>query len=102
MAVPSRIPVRFEDVFPHGGFVLGVEAANDFDKVKANAPDVQARDKDTGARVWSVRVLDADPAARTAELKVKILGRRRRPCRTFCREPRCARRSPRGWPWCPT
>jgi len=73
VAVPSRIPVRFEDVFPHGAFVLGVEAANDFDKVKANVPDAQARDKDTGERVWSVRVLDADPAARTAELKVKLL-----------------------------
>ncbi len=74
MAVPGRIPVRFEDVFPHGAFVLGVEPANDYDKVKAKAPDVQARDKDTGERVWSVRVLDADPAARKSELKVKILG----------------------------
>ncbi|OAA21864.1 hypothetical protein UG55_105342 [Frankia sp. EI5c] len=74
MAVPQRIPVRFEDVFPHGAFVLGVEAASDFDKVREKAADVQARDKDTGERVWSVRVLDADPMARKAELKVKIFG----------------------------
>jgi len=39
-----------------------------------NLPDVQARDKDTGERVWVVRVLDADPAARQAEVKVKITG----------------------------
>lgn len=73
MAVPQRIPVRFEDVFPHGAYVLGVEAASDFEKVKAGLSDIQARDKDTGERVWSVRVLDADPAARKAELKVKIV-----------------------------
>ncbi|OAA17952.1 hypothetical protein UG55_11471 [Frankia sp. EI5c] len=72
MAVPRRIPVRFEDVFPSGPFVLGVEAANDYDKVKANAPDPQERDPNTGERVWAVRVLDPDPAARQAELKVKV------------------------------
>ncbi|SNQ50540.1 conserved hypothetical protein [Frankia canadensis] len=72
MAVPTRIPVRFEDVFPAGAFVLEVEAASDYDKVKANLSDVQARDKDTGERLWVVRVLDADPAARQAEVKVKI------------------------------
>ncbi|TCJ40728.1 plasmid replication, integration and excision activator [Parafrankia sp. BMG5.11] len=74
MAVPRRIPVRFEDVFPHGAYVLGVEAANDFDKVRAGAADPQQRDKETGARIWTVRVLDPDPAARQAEVKVKILG----------------------------
>ncbi|WP_020572851.1 hypothetical protein [Parafrankia discariae] len=74
MAVPRRIPVRFEDVFPHGAYVLGVEAANDFDKVRAGAADPQQRDKETGARVWTVRALDPDPAARQAEVKVKILG----------------------------
>ncbi|KPM54780.1 plasmid replication, integration and excision activator [Frankia sp. R43] len=72
MAVPRRIPVRFEDVFPAGAFVLGVEAANDYEKVKANAPDPQERDPNTGERVWAVRVLDPDPAARQAELKVKV------------------------------
>ncbi|MEX5712839.1 plasmid replication, integration and excision activator [Parafrankia sp. FMc6] len=74
MAVPRRIPVRFEDVFPAGAFVLGVEPANDYEKVKANAPDPQERDPNTGERVWVVRVLDPDPAARQAELKVKVPG----------------------------
>jgi hypothetical protein len=72
VAIPRRIPVRFDDVFPHGAFVLGVEPANDYDKVKAGAADPQERDKDTGERVWAVKVLDADPQARSAELKVKI------------------------------
>ncbi|CAJ64081.1 MULTISPECIES: hypothetical protein [Frankia] len=74
MAVPQRIPVRFEDVFPQGAYVLAVEAANDFEKVKAGLADVQARDKGNGERVWSVRVLDADPAARKSEVKVKMTG----------------------------
>jgi len=74
MAVPQRIPVRFEDVFPHGAFVLGVEPMNDFEKVQAGTSDPQERDKVTGERVWAVRVMDPDPAARagTAEVKVKI------------------------------
>jgi hypothetical protein len=38
-------------VFPHGAYVLGVEAVSDFDKVKAGVGDVQARDKETGERV---------------------------------------------------
>ncbi|WP_239405825.1 plasmid replication, integration and excision activator [Frankia sp. Cj3] len=87
MAVPQRIPVRFEDVFPHGAYVLGVEPVNDFDKVKAGVADPQERDKITGVlagdpapreamcREWrAVRVMDADPNARagSAEVKVKI------------------------------
>jgi hypothetical protein len=74
MAVPQRIPVRFEDVFPHGAFVLGVEPVNDFEKVQAGTGDPQERDKVSGERVWAVRVMDPDPAARagTAEVKVKI------------------------------
>ncbi|OHV34491.1 plasmid replication, integration and excision activator [Parafrankia soli] len=74
MAVPMRIPVSFGDVFPHGAFVLGVEADRDFDAVKAGHPDPQVRDKETGARVWVVRVLDAAPDLRVgqAEVKVKI------------------------------
>ncbi|SQD94586.1 conserved hypothetical protein [Parafrankia sp. Ea1.12] len=72
MAVPRRIPVRFEDVFPAGAFVLGVEAANDYEKSKAGVADPQERDPNTGERIWTVRVLDPDPAARQAELKVKV------------------------------
>jgi hypothetical protein len=84
VAVPRRIPVRFEDIFPHGAFVLGVEASNDYERVKAGASDTQERDKDTGERPgtrriakrcagWrTVKVLDADPEARSSEVKIKI------------------------------
>ncbi|MGF7238235.1 MAG: plasmid replication, integration and excision activator [Frankia sp.] len=74
MAVPQRIPVGFGDVFPHGAYVLGVEPINDYDMVLAKAADPQQRDDDTGERLWAVRVVDTDPAARAgnAEVKVKI------------------------------
>ncbi|SBW21956.1 hypothetical protein FDG2_2178 [Candidatus Protofrankia californiensis] len=74
MALPRRIPVRFEDVFPHGAFVLGVEAARDFAKAQAGEVDVQERDKDTGEPLWTVCVMDPDPTARagSAEVKVKM------------------------------
>ncbi|KLL09538.1 MULTISPECIES: hypothetical protein [Protofrankia] len=74
MAIPRRIPVAFGDVFPHGAYVLGVEAASDYEKAKAGLPDVQERDKVTGELVWVARVVDADPQARagSAEVKVKI------------------------------
>ncbi|MBI1758269.1 MAG: plasmid replication, integration and excision activator [Actinobacteria bacterium] len=73
MAIPLRIPVRFEDVFPHGAFVLSVDASNDFERVQAGSEDVQERDKETGERMWVVRVVDGDPAARAAEVKIKIV-----------------------------
>ncbi|MBL7498157.1 plasmid replication, integration and excision activator [Frankia sp. CNm7] len=72
MAIPRRIPVAFVDVFPNGAYVLGVEPSNDFEKMRSGAPDPQELDKETGLRIWAVRVMDADPTARTAELKVKI------------------------------
>lgn len=72
MAIPRRIPVRFDDIFPHGAFVLGVEASNDYERMKSGAADPQERDKDTGERVWTVKVLDADPEARSSEVKIKI------------------------------
>ena len=74
MAVPQRIPVSFGDVFPHGAFVLGVEAENDFEKVRDKVANPQVRDKDSGLPVWIVRVLDASPDLRAgqAEVKVKI------------------------------
>jgi hypothetical protein len=81
MSVQQRLRVAFEDVFPLGAFMLGVcEAVEDFDLVRAaresgrEPGDVQTRDKVSGKRVWSVRVVDADPDARKgqAELTVKI------------------------------
>src|SRR5664280_116434 len=74
VAVQLPVPVRFEDVFPAGAYVLGVEPINDFDQLKAGVGDPQQRDKVTGERLWAVRVLDADPGARKgqAEVAVKI------------------------------
>src|SRR5689334_20425747 len=67
--------VPFEFVCPHGALFLGVEPVTDFDK--RGSGDDQARDKDTGERVWQVTVLDLDPEAgrfgATKELKVKVV-----------------------------
>jgi hypothetical protein len=68
-----KVPVPFEYVFPHGALCLGVEPVRDFD---AKGDDKQARDKDSGKRLWQVRVLDLDPEAgrfgSSREVKVKI------------------------------
>jgi hypothetical protein len=70
-----KVPVPFEYVFPSGALCLGVAAQVDFDR--RNEPDNQARDKETGERVWVVRVLDLDPEAgkfgRSTEVKVKVI-----------------------------
>ncbi len=72
MAVPRRIPVAFGVVFPVGAFVVGVDPVNDFDKVRAGVADAQQRDEETGDLVWQVKVIDADPAARSNELKIRM------------------------------
>lgn len=68
-----KVPVPSEYVFPHGALCLGVEPVKDFD---AKGADDQARDKETGQRLWQVRVLDLDPEAgrfgASKEVKVKI------------------------------
>ena len=77
MAVPSvmKVPVPFDFVFPHGCLCLGVEAATDFDR-RGQADD-QARDKETGERVWLATVVDLDPEAgkfgRPKEVKIKVV-----------------------------
>lgn len=77
--VPARmkVPVPFEYVFPHGALCLGVEPVRDFD---ATGDDKQARDQDSGERLWQVRVLDLDPEAgqygSSREIKVKIAAAR--------------------------
>ncbi|MEJ3748463.1 hypothetical protein WEI85_34915 [Actinomycetes bacterium KLBMP 9797] len=70
-----RVPVPFEYVFPHGALALGVDAQLDFER--RGQGDDQARDKDSGERIWVVRVMDLDPEAgrfgRTTEVKVKVV-----------------------------
>jgi hypothetical protein len=71
--IPTRFEVRFEEVFPFGAFILGVEPSMAFSEDR-NAPKRQERDKETNQLVWVVRGLDAnEEAARFgAEFKVKI------------------------------
>ncbi|RNH94221.1 hypothetical protein EEZ25_31550 [Micromonospora aurantiaca] len=70
-----KVPVPSEYVFPAGALCLGVSPQIDFER-RAEA-DNQARDKDTGERVWVVRVMDLDPEAgkfgRSTEVKVKVV-----------------------------
>jgi hypothetical protein len=70
-----KVPVPFDYVFPAGALFLGVEPATDFEK--RGQGDDQLRDKETGERIWLVRVLDLDEQAGrfggTKEVKVKVL-----------------------------
>jgi hypothetical protein len=68
----TRFKVGMEEVFSHGAYFRTIEPDNDFDLVRSKASDPQKRDKDSGERLWVVTVLDGDPEARTAEVKVRI------------------------------
>lgn len=72
MAVQGPFKIDFDELFPHGAFAIAVDALQDFEKARAGVEDPQVRDKDTGERVWVVRVLDNDPDARSNEFKVKV------------------------------
>src|SRR3954469_5261092 len=77
VAVPNtmKVPAARGHMFPAGCLFLGVEAATDFDK--RGQGDDQVRDKETGERVWLVKVLDLDEAAGkfggSKEVKVKVI-----------------------------
>jgi hypothetical protein len=61
-----------DEVFPFGAYVVSeVEPVRDFDKSTRERP-VQQRDKESGLPVWSVSVLDADPAARKSDRTVTV------------------------------
>ncbi|GAA2376041.1 hypothetical protein GCM10010404_34820 [Nonomuraea africana] len=75
MAIQGPIPIGFDQVFPHGCYLVGeVEQVKDFD-ASANGRTVFAKDKVTGELVWQVAVMDADPAAKISQktVAVKIL-----------------------------
>lgn len=81
MAIQQRMRVRFEDVFPEGVGMRGsVTPVEDFDLIQAakaegrEPGDVQVRDKESGLRVWEVRVVDFDEDApkNQGEVTVKI------------------------------
>jgi hypothetical protein len=73
MAIQGAIPMRPDDVFPYGSFMVGdVQPMRDFDRSTKDQA-VQAVDRDTGELVWTVDVVDADPAARERTVRVKLL-----------------------------
>jgi hypothetical protein len=77
MAMPRRIKVKFSEVFEHGLYMVGeVEPMRDFEKSTKDAP-VQAVDEESGLPIWTVDVIDADPAATksTRSLSVRIVAR---------------------------
>lgn len=66
-----KVPVPFEYAFPNGALALGVEPITDFDK--RGQGDDQARDKESGERLWAVILMDLDPmAARFNRDRVKV------------------------------
>ncbi|MGW0069019.1 plasmid replication, integration and excision activator [Streptosporangium sandarakinum] len=75
MAIQGPIPVSFEQVFPHGCYIVGeVEQVKDF-TASTNGRTVYAKDKTTGEPVWQVAVMDADPTVKAGQktVTVKIL-----------------------------
>ncbi|MFF5211689.1 hypothetical protein [Streptosporangium sp. NPDC000396] len=61
MAIQGPIPIGFDQVFPHGCYIVGeVEQVKDFD-ASTNGRTVYAKDKTTGELIWQVADW-ADPA----------------------------------------
>ena len=70
MAIQGPIPISFEQVFPHGCYIVGeVEQVKDFD-ASTNGRTVYAKDKNTGELVWQVAVMDADPTVKAGQKTV--------------------------------
>jgi hypothetical protein len=78
MAIQGGLPVAHAAVFPNGAFVVGeVTALEDFDAAQAaresgREVDTQQRDKNSGMRLWQVRVIDADELARKGQVEVTV------------------------------
>jgi hypothetical protein len=75
MAMPRKIKIDCKETYLYGLFAVSdVSALRNFDKSTAEMP-VQAVDEETGERVWTVEVMDADPEARKSErhFTVKLL-----------------------------
>jgi hypothetical protein len=83
MAIKGAIPVAFDDVYPHGAFVSGeVEAVKDWDRSTAKEfvqAEVEVMDPSSGEvvrlPVWSVVILDGDPAEKADPVVVQVLSR---------------------------
>jgi hypothetical protein len=73
VALQGPIPVEFGMVFPHGVYAAGAfEPVRDFERSQGDR-FVQQTDKATGAPLWAVEVIDADPQARARTVKVKVM-----------------------------
>ena len=78
MSVPKRIKLSFGDVFPYGAYLVGdVSAVADYMAQPMNGVRPQKVDVDSGLLVWSIDVIDADPATRQRNrlTKVKLLSK---------------------------
>ena len=72
MAIQGPIPIGFDQVFPHGCYLVGeVQQVKDFD-ASTNGRTVYAKDKTTGLPVWQVSVVDADPEAKASQKSVTV------------------------------
>ncbi|GGO70397.1 plasmid replication, integration and excision activator [Nonomuraea cavernae] len=72
MAIQGPIPIGFDQVFPHGCYLVGqVEQVKDFD-ASANGRTVYAKDKTTGEPVWQVPVMDGDPTVKASQKTVAV------------------------------
>ncbi len=72
MAMPRRIKVAQDEVFPFGAFLVSeVTPVWDFEK-STRDQRIQQIDKDSGLLLWSVEVLDADPEAPKREKTVSV------------------------------
>ncbi|MYW04516.1 plasmid replication, integration and excision activator [Streptomyces sp. SID3343] len=67
----GAISVTFAAVFPFEAFAKSVAPVADFEASKGGAK-VQARDKVTGLPVWAVSVVNGDPDAVEATVKIKV------------------------------
>ena len=78
MAITGGVPMAHDVVFPNGAFIVGeVSAVEDFKMAQAaresgSQMDTQARDKETGERIWQVRVIDGDEEARRGQHEVTV------------------------------
>ncbi|MFD2349859.1 plasmid replication, integration and excision activator [Nonomuraea ferruginea] len=70
-----RFKVRFEDVFPASCVLVPGSIAQGEDYDEKSGKRSPSKDKVTGGRVWTCRVMDMDPelGARSREVAVKIL-----------------------------
>ncbi|MEV7907789.1 plasmid replication, integration and excision activator [Streptomyces anulatus] len=72
MAIQGPIAIGFDQVFPHGCYLVReVQQVKDFDASTATRV-VYAKDKTTGLPVWQVSVVDADPEAKASQKSVTV------------------------------